>query len=1636
MVSYLNSFQGTSGNDSLEGTNDNDQIIGYAGDDALSGKLGEDQLQGADGNDTLHGGDGADQLFGGNGDALLIGGAENDLLTGNGGDDTLQGGTGNDTLRYVLSQNSGATDDYSGNLGVDTLQLEFTQEEWDRSDIRQEVLSYARFLAARGEGLADGNTEFSFASFGLTVRSFEMLKVKVAGVVMPQPLNDQLLSDPSLTDEDTPYTFSLAQLLGSDSDPEGTTALITSFVTTSDYGAVLTRNADGSITYDPTRSAAIDALEKGDALTDTFRYTVTYEDGSTAIAALRLNVTGAEQPPEQQRELSAQVADITGDYSYTLPERLFVDHDAGGAITYDVTLQGGVPLPDFLVFDPGTRTLSFAEIPPQAGDAWRYGLKVTATEEDGQTSTATFTLTLTDSAPIWVTSVYYSTYGTNGGEEIHASNGGDAIYGLDGADVLRGGKSHDYLSGGAGDDVLFGNKGRNSLRGNEGNDNLYGGDGNDTLRQDEGIGILDGEAGDDYIVASSDANAAILSETLIGGDGNDRIMKVGSHSSDIVDAGAGYDMVYLSLTGGTAEDPVTSYVTLGTEADILVLPSSGKISAYNHTIVTDFDPSEDFLHLHDFADSKLVGWDKTTNPFAAGYLQLVDDPNGNAVLNIDLAGGGDNFAPAITFQGVSARDITTANLDLDFAIDGSAPEGMVITGTSQREFLSGGIGGDTILGKEGNDNLSGDYGEDSIDGGADNDKIKGNGGNDILKGGLGKDKLWGGHGDDSLYGGAGNDELYQLRGSGLLDGGAGADWLVAASQISRLSLSETLIGGDGNDEILNIGYGSNDHVDAGAGSDVVRINLRGGTADDPLRSVVTLGDGEDTLQIDSFSRLRKYNGILVTDFDPTQDQVAIENFLMSYKQPDRWDYAVSPFEAGHLRLINDGSGNAVLQIERNGRGDPYQDFITFQGLDASSFTFENFDFSIDWPLDGSLPAGSAISGTSGKDKLSGTAGNDTMLGAEGHDYLNGSYGNDSLNGGAGNDTMYGGSGDDTVIGGLGRDIIRNYKGSDLLDGGAGNDEITASYSPDGPGASETLIGGTGDDTIRYVGEYSSDSVDAGAGDDTIYIELRTNAEVGTLSSTITLGEGKDSVSVFVPSSTKLADHHVTFTDFNTSEDQLDIGNLLSRKIPSWDGATNPFDGYARFVDDGLGNALFQLYQAGSVNDFVTLFTFQNVSAASFDDSNVIADWSLSGATPDGDVVTGSDTYFEILTGGDGADTISGLGGNDRIYGIHGNDSLDGGVGDDSIHGETGSDTIFGGDGDDFILGGRQNDTLFGQNGDDILIQGNGGGLMNGGAGDDKLHAGRATSATDQNETLIGGAGNDSIYGAGNTTSDIVDAGAGHDVVRLNLARGSEANPLETTVTLGTGEDKLEITNPKSHTGYNSARVTDFDLSEDQVFFKSYLKEIFSNITEMQNPFTSGHMRLINDGTGNALLQIDKDGGGDNFLTLVTFEGVNAGDFTGDHISSFNGRHALDGDAGKGSLVIGTSGDDLLAGTGQNDKLQGHAGNDTIFGAEGRDTISGGDGDDRIEGGLGFDELTGGLGADRFVFADYAGADVILDFEVGVDLLELSDGLTITGMTEIDTDGTGDADSTLVQLSSTASVTLIDVLGLSDAAALI
>ncbi len=63
--------------------------------------------------------------------------------------------------------------------------------------------------------------------------------------------------------------------------------------------------------------------------------------------------------------------------------------------------------------------------------------------------------------------------------------------------------------------------------------------------------------------------------------------------------------------------------------------------------------------------------------------------------------------------------------------------------------------------------------------------------------------------------------------------------------------------------------------------------------------------------------------------------------------------------------------------------------------------------------------------------------------------------------------------------------------------------------------------------------------------------------------------------------------------------------------------------------------------------------------------------------------------------------------------------------------------------------------------------------------------------------------------------------------------------------------------------------------------------------------------------------------------------------------------------------------------------------DLLVGLAGTDVLSGGAGNDRLIDGDGMDFLIGGAGADIFVFADDDRLDVVLDFEPGLDVLDLS-----------------------------------------------
>ena len=95
-------------------------------------------------------------------------------------------------------------------------------------------------------------------------------------------------------------------------------------------------------------------------------------------------------------------------------------------------------------------------------------------------------------------------------------------------------------------------------------------------------------------------------------------------------------------------------------------------------------------------------------------------------------------------------------------------------------------------------------------------------------------------------------------------------------------------------------------------------------------------------------------------------------------------------------------------------------------------------------------------------------------------------------------------------------------------------------------------------------------------------------------------------------------------------------------------------------------------------------------------------------------------------------------------------------------------------------------------------------------------------------------------------------------------------------------------------------------------------------------------------------------------------------------------------ADRGNDVVSAGdGDDFVFGGGGSDILNGEAGNDWLEGSWGRDEMNGGTGLDTLVSTSGFDKMTGGADADTFMFKDVSKGGSILDWQDGVDKIDLS-----------------------------------------------
>jgi Ca2+-binding RTX toxin-like protein len=131
-----------------------------------------------------------------------------------------------------------------------------------------------------------------------------------------------------------------------------------------------------------------------------------------------------------------------------------------------------------------------------------------------------------------------------------------------------------------------------------------------------------------------------------------------------------------------------------------------------------------------------------------------------------------------------------------------------------------------------------------------------------------------------------------------------------------------------------------------------------------------------------------------------------------------------------------------------------------------------------------------------------------------------------------------------------------------------------------------------------------------------------------------------------------------------------------------------------------------------------------------------------------------------------------------------------------------------------------------------------------------------------------------------------------------------------------------------------------------------------------------------DGAGLARLLLGQDD--------LRIDGTRANDRFDHSLFSAFAQLDLSGD---NRISLGAGNDVARAGAGR-DTVFGGSGHDTLIGGSGRDRLEGGAGRDRLEGGSGNDVLKGGAGADTFVLRAGGGRDVVMDFVIGVDVIDM------------------------------------------------
>ncbi|MEO7220836.1 MAG: calcium-binding protein [Devosia sp.] len=365
---------------------------------------------------------------------------------------------------------------------------------------------------------------------------------------------------------------------------------------------------------------------------------------------------------------------------------------------------------------------------------------------------------------------------------------------------------------------------------------------------------------------------------------------------------------------------------------------------------------------------------------------------------------------------------------------------------------------------------------------------------------------------------------------------------------------------------------------------------------------------------------------------------------------------------------------------------------------------------------------------------------------------------------------------------------------------------------------------------------------------------------------------------------------------------------------------------------------------------------------------------------------------QIFTGGAGKDTIDGVGGTDTLdYSLEtggkainvllakhevtdtfgGTDTVDnieniiGTTGRDVMTGDGGANTFWGRDGKDNLGGGAGKDTLWGGLHNDAL---------GGGDNDDKLYG------EDGSDVLIGNDGDDTLDGGdkrdtlkGGDGDDTLNGGDGNDTLTDRaISENAQAGVVidhkgGNLIDGGAGDDTIDGVG-RLLGGADNDRITGLGVLDggtgDDRLEAIYIDGFLQGGSE--------HMNLLLGGDGNDTL-IDSPNNNHTWAMaeyayashglIILFDSEPVRVEVGPtDIDTLIGVRGIGGTA-FGDHFVGDGGTQRFLGRGGDDVLKGLGGHDQLEGGEGNDTLEGGNNDDLVDGGAGDDFMKGDGGDD-------------------------------------------------------------------------